>query len=45
MYAISKNPTPIYKYVSDEPYSAIVEFEGDKSDPTILHIIGRGIAP
>lgn len=45
MYAISKSVTPINKHFFDDPYSAIIEFEGDKADPTILHIIGRGICP
>lgn len=36
-----ENNTDIGEVV-DYAYSAIVEFEGDKGDPTILHVIGRG---
>ena len=29
----------------DYGYSAIIEYEGDEDDPTIIHITGRGICP
>lgn len=42
-YAISKDE--IRQDLQDFSYSAIFEFEGDKKDPTILHVTGRGMCP
>lgn len=44
-YSIS--PEEIKEHNNNGPYeySAIIDFEGDHSDPTILHVVGNGMSP